>query len=90
MAVVDITNGVGRIKIPEPLVLSINTRDRGWFKIKELVVDQNVITGRITLNFLNKKDLRIDRRSGLLTLDGRNDSFSGQCEATEHDAPRKF
>ncbi|NTV08713.1 MAG: hypothetical protein HGA81_08960, partial [Chlorobium limicola] len=50
----------------------------------------DVITGKIKINFLNSKNLRIDRCSGLLTIDGSSSNFSGQCEATDSNAPRKF
>ncbi|NTU92852.1 MAG: hypothetical protein HGB29_01385 [Chlorobiaceae bacterium] len=90
IAVVEIAGGMGRIKLPEPMVPPLSTRDEGWFKINDMVVTPDVITGKIKVNFLNNKALRIDRRSGLLTIDGSSGSFSGQCEATDLNAPRKF
>lgn len=90
VVVVEIADGTGRIKIPEPLVPSLNTRDNGWFKIKDLDVTHDAITGRIKLNFLDVKSLRIDRHTGLLTIEGGGENFSGDCTATERDTPRKF
>jgi len=89
-AVIEISGDTGRIKVPEPLVPSLNTRSDGWFAIRELVVTSDFITGKVKLNFLNNKHLRIDRRSGLLTLDGSSGNFSGQCEAVDRYTPRKF
>jgi hypothetical protein len=90
IAVVEIAGSMGRIKLPEPMVPPLNTRDQGWFKINDLVVTPDVITGKVKVNFLNNKDLRIDRHSGLMTIDGSSGSFSGQCEATDRNAPAKF
>jgi hypothetical protein len=90
VAVVEIAGHMGRIKLPEPMIPPLNTRDDGWFKIKELVVNEDEITGKVTINFLNSKTLRIDRHSGLMTIEGGGSSFSGQCEAVDRAAPKKF
>jgi len=90
IAVVEISGGMGRIRLPEPLVPPLNTRSDGWFSIHDLVISPDVITGKIKINFLNSKNLRIDRRSGLLSIDGSSGNFSGQCEASDRNAPRKF
>ena len=88
--VVELSDGRGRIKLPEPMVPPLNTRDNGWFKIHDLVVNSDEITGTVKVNFLNKQNLRIDRRSGFLTIDGGGGSFSGQCDAVDRDTPRRF
>lgn len=88
--VVELADGRGRIKLPEPMVPPLNTRDNGWFKIHDLVVNPDEITGTIKVNFLNKQNLRIDRRSGFLTIDGGSGSFSGQCDAVDRNSPRRF
>jgi hypothetical protein len=90
IAVVEISGGMGRIMLPESLVPALNTRSDGWFTIHDLVVSPDVITGKIKINFLTSRNLRIDRHSGLLTIDGGSGNFSGQCEATDRNAPRKF
>jgi hypothetical protein len=90
IAVVDISGGMGRIKLPEQMVPPLNTRSDGWFNMHDINVTPNLITGSVKINFLNSKKIRIDRRSGLMTIEGGGTSFSGQCEATDRNAPRKF
>lgn len=90
IAVVEISGSMGRIKLPEQIVPPLNTRSDGWFNIHDLTVTPDLITGDVKINFLNSKKLRIDRRSGLMTIEGGGTSFSGQCVATDRNAPRKF
>lgn len=87
---VKLSDGSGKIKLPDQMVPPLNAGDDGWFKIHDLVVNSRKITGSIKINFLNSQQLRIDRRSGLLTIDGGGSSFSGRCSAVDEDSPRKF
>ncbi|NTV91796.1 MAG: hypothetical protein HGA72_00520 [Chlorobiaceae bacterium] len=90
IVVVELSDGQGRIKLPDPMVPPLNTRDNGWFTIRNLVVNTNEITGTVKVNFLDNKHLRIDRRSGLLIIDGGDSSFSGKCSAVNQNTPRQF
>jgi hypothetical protein len=90
IAVVEISGHMGRIKLPQAMVPPLNTQDDGWFKIKELLVSDDEIAGSIKVNFLNNKSMRIDRHSGLMTIEGGGSNFSGQCEAVDHNAPTRF
>jgi len=58
--------------------------------IDDPAVTADFITGKIKINFLNSKQLRVGRRSGLLPVEGGRGNSSGQCEATDRNAPRKF
>lgn len=90
VAVVEISGHMGRIKLPEAMVPPLNTKDDGWFRIKDLMVNDDEIDGSIKVNFLNSKSLHINRHSGLMTIDGGGSSFSGQCEAVDQYGPKKF
>ncbi len=58
-----------------------------WWDIDELIVGHNEIRGRFRLNALNRPTIVIDRRSGMLTVDGMI-KFNGRCDAD--DGHRRF
>lgn len=55
-----------------------------WRKVKNLVVTDDEITGKVGLGLLASTTFRIDRRSGTLTSNG---GFRGQC--TKIDATKR-
>lgn len=86
---VSIQGDRGRIHIPKSLIPPINGGNTGdgWWDIDDLIVGHNQVRGRFQLNALNKPTLSIDRRSGVLTIEGLI-KFSGRCEPD--DGHRKF
>jgi hypothetical protein len=73
----------GTIKLPKSLVPPINggASAEGW-PIEDLIVGHNQIRGKFRLNALNQPTLAIDRRSGVMTIEGLI-KFSGRCDADE-------
>lgn len=70
----------GRIRLGPKLVPPIHSGGNdGWWDLENLVVGGDQITASYRLNGLNKPKLRIDRRSGLITVKGMTD-FSGRCD----------
>jgi hypothetical protein len=45
-----------------------------------LAIGPDEITGKVMINFIQHPNIRIDRRSGSVALDGKVGSFAGQCE----------
>jgi hypothetical protein len=77
---VSIEGDRGQIRLPQQLVPPIHSGgDNGWWPIEELIVGHNEIRGRFHLNGLNKPSIVINRRSGVITIDGMI-KFSGRCD----------
>ncbi len=87
---VEISGNFGRIKLPSALMPPIRSDNGGWFNIQDLFMNDREITGVIRINGLNKPKLRIDRTTGSITLSGGLGDFSGQCDAVDKDAKRRF
>lgn len=77
---IDIQGGKGRARVPRRFLPPLHGGDGGWFEVQELVIDADQITGKVAINFANHPNLRIDRRSGSVALDGKVGSFAGECE----------
>jgi hypothetical protein len=86
---VSITGDQGRVHIPKSLIPPINGGGSGdgWWEINDLIVGHNQIRGRFALNGLNKPTLSIDRRSGVMTIEGMM-TFNGRCDPD--DGHRRF
>ncbi len=77
---VSIQGEAGQIKLPSQLIPPIHSGGNdGWWQIEDLIVGHNEIRGRFHLNGLNKPTLVINRRSGVMTIDGMI-KFSGRCD----------
>ncbi len=86
---VEIAGNNARIKLPSPMVPLLSGGNGGWFMVNDLWVNDDEITGLVRINALNKPKLRIDRRSGQITLEGGFADFSGQCDLIRSDAPQR-
>ena len=73
----------GTIRLPKSLIPPINSgaNPDGW-TIDDLIVGHNRIRGKFRLNAMNQPTLSIDRRSGVLTIEGLI-KFTGRCDADE-------
>lgn len=82
----------GRIRLPNRLVPPIHSRGNdGWWELDNVSRGQNEIRASYRLNGLNKPQIRIDRRSGRITIRGAADySFSGTCDTVDNNAQRRF
>jgi hypothetical protein len=90
---VELEGNVGRIQMPNALIPPLNSGGKnGWWPLDRLVVGDAEITGRFTLNFLNKPQVRIDRRTAQISIRGfAGLGFDGDCETFDPDpAARKF
>ncbi len=77
---IELNGSNGRIKLPSAMVPLLNGGNGGWFSINDLWVNEDEITGVVRINGLNKPKLRVDRRSGQLSIEGGLSEFNGQCE----------
>jgi len=68
-----------------------NGSDGGWWNFDRLEVTENEISGRFNLNVFNKPRVRIDRRTGVIEVDGNfNYYFLGECQRDETPVERRF
>jgi hypothetical protein len=86
---VDVQGNSARIKLPSAMVPLLGGGNGGWFIVNELWINDDEITGTIRLNALNKPKLRIDRRSGRITIEGGFSDFSGRCDVVHDGADRR-
>ncbi len=70
-----------RIRLPDHLTPFIRGGQGGWMKIRNLVVTNYEISGRIAVNLINVPRFRIDRSSGIMTIHGMGGSFTAICES---------
>lgn len=87
---IDIVDGVGAARVPRRFLPLAHGGHGGVFDIKDLAADDDTITGTILINYAQHPKLRIDRRSGIATLNGKVGAFTGQCSAYSADAKRAF
>ena len=85
---VQIDGDAGRIRPAKSMLPPVRSdSDGGWYDLRNLSISRDTIQGEFKLNGLNRPKLRIDRRTGHITLDGLT-KFRGIC--TPLDADRKF
>ena len=77
---VKINGDQAQVRLPRQIVPKLHGGSGGWFGVKELVVGENEITGKVTMNFTNAPYLHIDRITGTVSVNGRDGTFSGQCK----------
>jgi hypothetical protein len=78
--------------MPPVMTPSINNgSDGGWWTFDRLEVSEDQITGRFNLNLLNKPVVRIDRRTGVIEVDGNfRYYFLGECQRAATVEERRF
>lgn len=90
---IEIEGDTGRILIPNAILPPVNSGGKfGWWKLDQLDVGESEIVGRFSLNLLNKPRVRIDRRTGLISIKGfAGLAFDGKCQKFDPDpAARQF
>ena len=76
---VDLVDTVGTVRVPRRFLPPLHGGSEGSFELKDVAVTDDAITGTVLINFANHPKLRLDRRSGAVTLDGKVGSYSGEC-----------
>lgn len=82
--------GDDRIRMPRTMLPPIHGGADGWFKLKDVRVDDRSIRASAAVNFMNNPKVYVDRVTGAITISGKAGDFTGQCEATDPQAPKKF
>lgn len=78
---VEIRGMQGKIHLTGKLIAPINSGStNGWWRLDDINVASDRITGRYRMNGLNKPRVNIDRRSGQIAIDGI-EHFRGICDS---------
>nr|WP_298928596.1 hypothetical protein [uncultured Erythrobacter sp.] len=85
-----VEGGIAKLRLPKALLPPLRGGKDGWFKVKKFSVDETTISGKASVNFLNNPEFSINRITGILTVNSKNGSFAGECQAFDKNAPRKF
>jgi hypothetical protein len=82
---VQIQDEDGRIRLPQKLIPPLNSGGdhQHWWQLTDVIVGENEIRASYRLNGLNKPRLRIDRRTGEITIKGTGQDFSGTCDKVD-------
>jgi hypothetical protein len=75
----------GRIRLPEKLIPPIHSGGdhQHWWQLDDVIVGSNEIRASYRLNGLNKPRIRIDRQTGIITIKGTGQDFSGSCDKVD-------
>ena len=75
----------GRIRLPEKLIPPLNSGGdhQHWWQLNDLIVGADEIRASYRLNGLNKPKLKIDRRTGEISIKGTGQDFSGTCDKVD-------
>lgn len=87
---IDIENGEGKIRLPRVLLPPIHGGDNAWFKLTNLKQDDREITASASVNLVTHPKIRLDRYSGVISIDGHMGTFTAQCEKVDVGAQPKF
>jgi hypothetical protein len=71
----------GTARVPRRLQSAYKERNAdGSFNLVKVATSDNEITGMVRIHAMNKLKFRLDRLSGVVTIDGPLANFSGRCE----------
>jgi hypothetical protein len=91
--VLEIDDKGAKIRVPTTLIPPLHGGGQGgWWTLTDVSVSESEISGKFSLNPINKPRLRVDRRTGDIAISGLGATgFRGTCERFEP-APeaRKF
>ena len=77
---VEVDGATGRIRVPRIMLPTLNHTKTGWLPLKDVVANDQEITGSARINFMNAAKVRIDRLSGHINVDISSGVFSGECQ----------
>ena len=86
---VDITGDRGRIRVPH--IMRHPGGDEGWRPMRDIKLDEHLITGHFWMSPWNRPSVVIDRVTGRIALAGfRGFGFHGDCLPYDANAAQKF
>jgi hypothetical protein len=88
---VRLTSSGGEARIPRRLVGAYHEDHNGWYPLVDVQQSADEIIGKVRIHSMYKPRFRLDRITGLMTMNGTLGDFSGQCQAYDPEkVERKF
>lgn len=83
-------DGGGRIHLSGKMIPPLNSGGvDGWWQLEDVRMSPDRITARYQVNALNRLNVQIDRRTGMVEIKDKP-GFSGKCDVGDWGAGRKF
>ncbi len=70
----------GSLRMPRSMLPAIRGGEDGWFGLRNVEYSDHEITATITVSFINKPKLRLDRYTGAISISGKSGDYTGQCK----------
>lgn len=85
-----VEGGEGRIRLPRVMLPPLRGGKDGWFELKDVKITADAITASAAVNFINKPKVRVDRRTGVISINGKAGQYTGECTKVDPSAANKF
>lgn len=82
--------GDDRIRLPRTMLPTFRGGRDGWFKLKGVRADSRSIRASAAVNLLNNPQVFIDRTTGIISINGKAGTYTGQCQAVDRNLPSQF
>jgi hypothetical protein len=69
-----------RIRLPRKMLPPLRGGKGGWFELGKLARTEKEITAKAQVNFANSPNVRIDRLTGAISINGKAGDYSGVCQ----------
>ena len=79
---IDIEGASATATIPGRFVAPIHLKKTN-FEIKPLQITADEISGKLVVNWANHPNIRVNRRTGVLEMDGSLGNYSGKCQKSD-------
>lgn len=76
-------------RVPRRFLPPLHGGQKGVFPLKDVVVTDDAITGTVLINYANHPKLRLDRRTGSVSMDGKVGAYAGECHPYDPTAQQR-
>lgn len=76
-----ITEGSGKIRLPQSLKPTLRGGQNGWYDLKNIQISEDSITASAKVNLISSTRLFINRLDGSVSLKTGAGTFAGKCSA---------
>lgn len=87
---IELNGTEGRIRLPRVTLPVFRGGKEGWFELRNVKVSDREITASAAVNLLNRPKVRIDRVTGIISINGMNGNYTGECAKVEPGAQQRF
>lgn len=80
----------GSIRLPRIMLPLFRGGKDGWFTLKNVKVTDTEINASAAVNPLNNPKVRIDRRTGVISISGKAGQYTGECKKVDAATANRF